>query len=125
MATISPTIAQAQGPNSDPRHGCFLVTWVLGNGDVGAAFSGPNFNVKSVHAFGTFASASLALQGSNEQTPTDWETLHDQSDNALTLSAAGLSSVQEAVTNIRPGPVTGGDGTTSITVVLLCVATSK
>lgn len=64
---------------------------------------------------GTFgASGAMVVEGSNNG--TNWYTLNDQANNAVSFSAAGLKTVRDMPLFIRPR-VTAGDGTTSLTVI--------
>lgn len=60
------------------------------------------------------AGGALVIEGSNDG--TNYFTLTDQANAALTLSANALKTVRDTPLYIRPR-VTGGDGTTSLTVV--------
>lgn len=57
---------------------------------------------------------ALVIEGSNDG--TNYFTLTDQANAALTLSANALKTVRDTPMYIRPR-VTAGDGTTSLTVV--------
>lgn len=79
---------------------------------------------RSVHAFGTFGSATVALQGSNEATldpalVTSYVAMHDPQGVAIGLTTAGIEEVAEISHWIKP-VLTGGGGTQSVTVALLC-----
>lgn len=64
---------------------------------------------------GTFgAGGTLVVEGSNDG--TNWYTLSDQANAAVSFSTAGLKTVRDQPLFIRPR-VTAGDGTTSLTVV--------
>lgn len=72
----------------------------------------------SVQISGTFgAGGTLVIEGSNETTPTTWNTLNDPSGSPLSFTAAGLKQILELTRWVRPR-VTAGDGTTSLTVRL-------
>ena len=60
------------------------------------------------------ASGQLTVQGSNDA--TNWFTLNDQSNNPVVFNSLGLKTVRDQPLYIRP-LVTGGDGTTSLTVI--------
>ena len=60
------------------------------------------------------AGGALVIEGSNDG--TNYFTLNDQANAALTLSANALKTVRDQPLYIRPR-VTAGDGTTSLTVV--------
>lgn len=64
---------------------------------------------------GTFGSGgAMVVEGSNNG--SNWYTLNDQANSPVSFSAAGLKTVRDMPLYIRPR-VTGGDGTTSITVI--------
>jgi hypothetical protein len=77
-----------------------------------------DFIERCVTVHGTFgAGGSITIQGSNDG--TNWFALTDPQGNALTKTAAAIEQVLESPLYIRP-LVTAGDGTTSLTVILLC-----
>jgi hypothetical protein len=92
--------------------------------DVGAAVSVPALADRSVQLLGTLGTGgSVRIEGSNkaapdESTNTDWAVLTDPQGNDLNLAALKIEAVTEPVLWIRPR-VTAGDGTTSLTVILL------
>ncbi len=92
--------------------------------DTGAAVQLPALADRSVQLLGTLGTGgSVRLEGSNkaapdESTATDWAVLTDPQGNDLNLSALKIEAVTEPVLWIRPR-VTAGDGTTSLTVLLL------
>ncbi|MCB1341364.1 MAG: hypothetical protein KDK24_09935 [Pseudooceanicola sp.] len=61
--------------------------------------------VGDLQAVGTFGSASVALQGSNDQ--ATYAALNDQNGDAIALSAEGAADFSTAMLQIRPHP-TGG-----------------
>jgi hypothetical protein len=60
------------------------------------------------------AGGALVIEGSNDG--ATYFTLNDQANVALTMSANALKTVRDQPLYVRPR-VTGGDGTTSLTVV--------
>jgi hypothetical protein len=94
-----------------------LYTWVLENGDTGVPVEMPGFADRSVQVEGTFGSGgNLRIQGSNNG--TKYLPLTDPQGNDLNITTAKIEQVTEVVRWIRPN-VTAGDGTTSLTVILL------
>lgn len=95
-----------------------VVTWTgLANGDTGAPVELTQLSDRSVQVLGTFGTGgSVTLQGSLDG--SNWVALTDPQGNAITKTAAGLEAISEVVRYIRPS-VTAGDGTTSLTVILL------
>lgn len=69
-----------------------------------------------VQVVGTFATATVTMQGSLDN--TNWVTLTDPSDNDLTFTAAGGSGIRDKYLWIRPS-TSGGGGTQDIDVTLL------
>lgn len=60
-------------------------------------------------------SPSLAIEGSDNG--TNWVTLDDNAGAALTFTAAGSGHCETSVPHIRPN-LSGGDGTTNLTVAI-------
>ena len=116
MATVSPVISNPYNSND-----LFLVTWSgIANGDTCGPITDPSYGVyadKSVQISGTFgaSAATIDLQGSIDG--TNYYTLHDPFSNLITSSSADLWAITEAVPYIKP-IISGGDGTTDITVSL-------
>lgn len=72
---------------------------------------------RSVQFEGTFGAAGVfALQGSNDG--VTYHTLHDPLGNAISTGVSALFQVSENTWYIAP-LITGGDGTTSVTVSVL------
>lgn len=113
MATITATRVSKYGQTHQ-------TTWAaVGQGDDGSAEIIPGAADRSVHVFGTYgAGGSVILQGSNEDTPSNWETLHDSQGNDLDISADGIYPVAENPLWIRP-LFNSGDGTSNVTVIVL------
>ncbi len=84
----------------------------------GLPFDTLDFADISVQVLGTFgAGGTVAIEGCNQATPATWATLNDPQGNALTVTGAKIEQILEMPRWIRPN-VTGGDGTTSLTVVV-------
>lgn len=91
-----------------------LATWTaLANGDTGQPFSAPDYGGDATVTFeGTFGTGgSITLQGSNDG--TNYYALTDPQGNAITKTAAGMETIEEAPLYMRPS-VTAGDGTTAL-----------
>ena len=113
MATIQHTTANLVG-------GTIRVTWtpLTTTDDTGTPVDAPDHTFKEVQVFGTFgAGGSVRVQGSLDG-GTTWAALNDVQGNALNVTAAGIERVQESTARVRP-LVTAGDGTTSLTVVMI------
>jgi hypothetical protein len=81
-----------------------------------------HYNDKSLHVYGTFGvGATITFEGSNEDSPTAGNSvgLTDPTQAAISFTAKGLKQVLENPLYVRP-KVTGGDGTTALTVRLVC-----
>lgn len=113
MATVARTTENIVG-------GTIRVTWTgltTTNTD-GAPIFAPDHPEKDVQVFGTFgAGGSVRIQGSLDA-GTTYAALNDVQGNALNVTAAAIERVQETCAQIRP-LVTAGDGTTSLTVVMI------
>lgn len=99
---------------------CRHISWTLANGESGDAISFVEFSDKCVQFGGTFgAGGSVTIQGSNDLTaPSNWSTLTDPFDVAVTATSASLEQILTSPLWVRP-TVTAGDGTTAITVKLV------
>ena len=101
--------------------GCRVLTWLTLTtaNDVGVAFLSAAWPDKTVHVEGTFGAAgAVAIEGTNEESPTNWHTLTDPQGDPLSFSAGGIKTILENTRWIRP-KVTAGDGTTDIDVVMM------
>jgi hypothetical protein len=94
------------------NNGVATLTWAtLTNGNVGQYMEVGRIPDKTVHVSGTFGSATLTWQGSNDG--TNFYTLTDADGADLAFTAAGLALCREAPKYIRPSAA-GGGGTTSL-----------
>lgn len=114
MATITPTITKVTDPGVTD---VYLATWAaMGNADTGTAVPMTGAADRSVQVEGTFGSATVTIQGSNDG--TNYQTLTDPQGNALTWTSANrLEAILELTRYIRP--VTSGGTGTVIAVNLL------
>ncbi|MCC6717410.1 MAG: hypothetical protein IT555_05960, partial [Acetobacteraceae bacterium] len=87
--------------------------------DNGAAYERPEFQDRTFQVTGTFGGATIALQGSNDN--TTWFGLTNSTGAALSYTAAGGGAAREGTRYVRP-VVTGGDGTTSLVVTAVMVS---
>ena len=96
----------------------FVANWTgLLLGDGGDALPFSQYSDKSVQVVGTFGGATLRVEGSNNG--ENWAVLTDPQGNDLLITTAKIEMVTEATAYIRP-LVSGGDGTTSLAVHMLC-----
>ena len=115
MAVISPTItAVGRGDG-----GTVLVTWAaVTETDTFGPVSLPEYAEKSVHVSGTFDSASVAIQGSNDG--TTYCSLFDASSTIIAITAAtSLKAILENTVHVKPLATSGG-ATQSLSVFMLC-----
>jgi len=105
MATINLT-----STDRNTVAGAILLTWeALGNADQGGAYTLPFAADITVQAIGTFGSATVRLQGSNDG--TNWFNLTQKGGTtAIALTSAGGAAVNENPAYIRPA-TSGGTGT--------------
>ena len=83
---------------------------------IGSSYPMPGATIKSVQIEGTFDSATVVLEGSNDG--TNWKTLTDPQGNAISKTAAAIEAIEENTRYVRPNS-SGGGATQSITVTLL------
>lgn len=109
MATTTLSVSRAKSWGD-----AWVASWTVGNADDGAPCEMIMASDKSVQVEGTFGGATVVIQGSNDG--TNWRTLSDPSNAALSFAAAGLEAIQEHTRYIRPLS-SGGTGT-SVTVTI-------
>lgn len=116
MATITPTkVFPPTGSSSSARQ-VTITTWAsIGDSDTCTAVEIPSFADQTVQVIGTFSSATVILQGSNDN--TNWVTLTDPLNNAISFTGAGMKLVAQNPLWVRPIS-SGGSG--SSTTVILC-----
>jgi len=115
MATI--THAEAFFQNSETGHAydVMTLTWAtMGNADTGTAAAVPSYSDKTVHITGTFGSATVTIQGSNDN--VNWTTLTDIQGTALAVTADDISLIAENPLYIRP--ITAGGTGTDVDVII-------
>lgn len=95
-----------------------LIYWPdLGNGDDGEPFEGHFFVDRTIEVAGTFgAGGNVRIEG--RCYAAGFSPLTDPQGNDMDIASAKLEALTELVRYIRPR-VTGGDGTTNITVALM------
>lgn len=105
MATIALTSTDRNSVN-----GAILITWeALGNADSGAPYALPFAADVTAQAIGTFNSATVKLQGSNDG--TNWFDLTKAGGtSAFSFTSAGGATANENPAYIRPN-TSGGSGT--------------
>ena len=102
-------------------------TWLgLLNGDDGQLVSIPGAADMTFQVFGTFgAGGAIILEGSCEaDPPSNFFQIRDGGDNVISFNAADGEMTAAIAVFIRPR-VTGGDGTTNLTAILLARSTMR
>lgn len=101
-----------------------LITWSgLDSDDSGAPVELIDYADRTATITGTFGvGGSITIQGSNDG--ANWFAITDPQGNAVTKTAAAMEVLVEAPRYFRP-LVTAGDGTTSLTVQVLCRRTVR
>ena len=95
----------------------YTITWEgVGNADVGAPAAMAGGSDRSVTMTGTFGSATVVLQGSNDG--TNWFTLTDPQGSAISKTSAAMEGIVELTRFIRPSS-SGGTGTDVDVIVLV------
>jgi hypothetical protein len=98
-----------------------LITWANMPYDAGDIAVGEELTMtgspdRSVQVVGTFGTGgTCVIEGSNNG--VNWTVLKDHLANTLSFTAAGIQSIDQITRFIRPR-VSGGDGTTSLTVIM-------
>jgi len=119
MAAVSP-IFQTY-PNQ-----VVVYTWspLTTTNTTGVSISLPWLSDKAIHCKGTFGvSGTLALFGSNDN--LTFQQLRDPLGNNLQFTAETLKQILENPLYIQPQLVSGGDGTTSITFILVARSATR
>ena len=96
-----------------------LVTGSLDGEAFDEGMGAPFMADKTIHVFGTWDTATLTIQGSNEATTTDWQTLSDVHGTSLALTADGIYTIAENPAGIRP-LVSSVGASTDLDVIMLC-----
>lgn len=99
------------------RENAHIAHWTLGDADTGTSVEMPGSNIRSVQIAGTFGSATIVLEGSNDG--TNYVTLDDNEGTAISKTAAFFGGVRDICRYIR-AKSSGGTGT-AVTVDLLLV----
>lgn len=93
-----------------------LITWTLTQGQSGESVQLAAYTDRTVQFAGTWGGTSISLEGSMDG--TTYTVLTDPQGNAITKTANAIEAVTEGTVYVRP-KATGGDGTTSVKVMLL------
>ena len=112
MATISPTTVSEQIRSAAYR-------WTnLSTADTAVSVNLTNMQglAGSVQVTGTFGSATIVLQVSNDA--TNWTTLKDGTGTNISFTSAGMSEFSTAALYLRPSSSGGTADDVTVTVVL-------
>ena len=91
----------------------------------GSAIVLPNFKDVCIQVKGTFgASASIAIEGTNDTTSETWASLDDTGRTVIALTAAGIIQLGDIPYKIRP-TLSNGDGSTDIDCAIICSTTAR
>ncbi len=102
----------------DTQGGGHLHKWVVTNADAeGSSVSIIGAADRTVHIYGTFGSATVVLQGTNDEAGSNWITLHDISGAEISATAALIAMVAENPLFIRPFLSGGAASTVNIHVL--------
>ena len=95
-----------------------VVRWTLLDTDgVGKQIQNFRSPDRTIHVNGTFNSGTVTIQGSNEDPPINWDTLHDPTGVAITFTVSGIKAIVGNPLFIRP-ILTGAAGAASVVVAL-------
>lgn len=111
MADINPTVT--------PKSGLTVVSWkTLTSSNANGASYQPirmRFVAAAVQVTGTFDSATVVMQGSNDG--TNWETLLDTNGASISFTSAGFAELSTSFLYVRPS-TSGGSGSQDIDVIV-------
>lgn len=113
MAVIKPVILDVS-PQGDQS--CISAVWSpVTEADTCNPIEYPKLSDKSVVVTGTFGSASIAIQGSNDR--TNFAALHDSGGTVIAITVAGAKQILENTLQIKP--VTSGGTASSLTIGMM------
>jgi hypothetical protein len=114
MTTTVPTFTKIRGPAGGID--ALVATWtpLAAAGDVGQPLQRVDLSDRSVLVAGTFAGATIVLEGSNDG--ANWFTLASPSGAALSFTAAGLMQVNLPVAFVRPHVTLGSGASLTVTM---------
>jgi hypothetical protein len=114
MAAIKPTYRNVgRGDGS-----CQLVVWTpVTENDTCVAAELPDLADKSVHVYGTFGGATVAVQGSNND-GTSFAALNDPSSTVIAINSEKIKQVLENTQQIRPAATGGASQSLSIAMLI-------
>ena len=122
MATITGSLERVETFGDD----CHVITWaaLTTTDNYGSPIAMPGSADRSIQLLGTLGTGgAVTLYGSNKASPdtssdTDWAILTDPQGNNIVLSTLKVEAITELMRWVRP-KITAGDGSTSLTAVML------
>ena len=109
-------MATVAGVGSWIAPGVHQKVWTLGNADSGSVHDAANLPDKTFQVVGTWGSATLVIQGSNDG--TNWTTLNDPQGGALSFTTGSPTDViAENPRYVRP-TTSGGTGTALVCTII-------
>lgn len=114
MATVTPTVSEIAGDGS-----VRIITWtpLTTTNQDGSPAEWVAWGDRCVQLSGTFGTGgTIALQGSNDG--SNWFSITDPQGNAISKTSAAIEQCTEVTRYVRPY-VSAGDGTTSLTAILI------
>lgn len=116
MATVAPAVSYVKAFLENAH----VISWtpLTSANAAGDPIEMAGSSIRSIQFSGTFDSATIVLQGSNDG--TNYVTLTDPQGNAISKTSAGLEQIEETTRYVRPSS-SGGSGSQSITATLLIV----
>lgn len=115
MAAVSHTKSTVTDAS---RRASWVVVWtpLTSANNVGDSFDMSAWSDRTAQVTGTFGSATVIMQGSNDG--TNWFPLNNLQGTAFSLTQAGAKGIAEVARYMRPS-TSGGDGTQSLTVTMV------
>jgi hypothetical protein len=114
MTTLVPTFSKIRGPAGGVD--ALVATWtpLAAAGDVGQPLQRTDLADRSVQVTGTFAGATIVLEGSNDG--ANYFTLSSPAGTALSFTAAGLMQVNQPTAWVRPHVTVGSGASLTVTM---------
>ena len=117
------TIMYTQSEVSSIDRSVLMITWApvtsdSGNNDVCVPLQLPQYTSKSVHVFGTFGSATIIVNGSNNS-GVSFVPLDDPNGSAISIGSENIEQISQNTQQVQPA-ISGGTAA-SVTIVMLCV----
>ncbi len=118
MATIAPTVTEIGYGNFAAKQAIWTP---VTSADTCGAVTFPEYSEKSIQVAGTFDSASVAVNGSNDG--TNYVALNDPGGTVIAVTSAKIKGVLEKTMFVQPVATSGG-GSQSLTISMFFLATN-